>query len=107
MARMSLDLSDGLAELRRQFNDYTHEPRVLAPSDARTLQEICDVLYARARELENEVSAKRWNEAARLDQRDSDRVLAALQAPDTNIRLFPVIPRPFSDGHPQWPGGAA
>lgn len=107
MKKMSLALSDGLKDLRRQFDAYAHEPLVLAPSDARTLQAICDLLYAEARALENEVSAKRWNEAAQDDARLTDQVLAALQAPDSNIRLFPVIPRPFCDGHPQRPGGAA
>lgn len=107
MAKMSLALSDGLNDLRKQFDAYTHEPLVLAPSDARALQVICDLLYAEARALENEVSAKRWNAAAQVEDQYCARVLAALEEPDTNVRLFPIIPRPFCDGQPQRPGGAA
>lgn len=105
MARLSLELSDGLAELRDLLSDYTHEPLVLQPDDARTLMEVCAVLRDRARKLENEVSRGRWNREARRERlAEADAILAAVAAPESNVRLFPVIPRPFSDGRS---GGAA
>jgi hypothetical protein len=104
-ARLSLELSDGLAELREFLADYAHERRVLDPEDARVLMEICDVLRNRARKLENEVSRTMWNGEARRERlMETETVLAAISDPGTNVLLFPVIPRPFSDGQT---GGAA
>lgn len=103
---LSLELSDGLHELLHQFDDYTHEPRVLAPEDARALQACLKMLRTSARNLENEVSAKRWNEDAARDRlAETSTILAEVHRPGTNVRLFPIIPRPFSDGRPK--GGAA
>lgn len=109
--KFNLELSDGLKELKQQFDQYTHEARVLDPADAMVLQDVCEVLFRRARKLENELSAHRCNEAARRDQdrlgEESAAIAAELARPDTNLALFPVIPRPFTDGHPRQPGGAA
>lgn len=99
MARLSLELSDGLAELRGLLSDYVHEPRILDPEDARTLMDVCAVLRNRARKLENEVSRSRWNREARHERlAEAETVLAAVAAPESNVRLFPVVPRPFTDG---------
>ena len=103
---LSLELSDGLHQLLHQFDDYTHEARVLSPEDARLLQVCIDQVRAQAGTLENEVSKKRWNEDAARDRlAETDNILAELQRPGSNVRLFPVAPRPFSDGRPK--GGAA
>jgi len=108
---MSLELSDGLVELSRLLTDYEHEPKVLDPEDARIFRAILRELRLRARSLENEVSQHRWNAAARAE-READRaamraagdaLLAEALRPGSNIALFPVIHRPFSDGR----GGAA
>ena len=103
MARFSLELSDGIDELARQFQDYTHEARVLDPADAITLISCCRLLKERARQLENEVSAKRWNEAAHSERAMEERrltetVICELDRPDTNLMPFPVVHRPFNDG---------
>lgn len=106
MSSMSLELSDGLVELSRLLTDYEHEPKVLEPEDARTICAILRHLRLRARSLENEVSRHRWNAAARTEraaEREAMRatgeaVLAAVSRPGSNIALFPVIPRPFTDG---------
>lgn len=37
MAKFSLALSDGLRDLSALFDDYTHEPRMLDPADARAI----------------------------------------------------------------------
>lgn len=103
---LSLELSDGLTELLHQFDDYTHEPRVLDPADAQALQACLKVLRTSARNLENEVSAKRWNEDAARDRlAETNTILSEVQRPGTNVCLFPTIPRPFLDGRPK--GGAA
>jgi hypothetical protein len=103
--RMSLELSDGLAELDDLLSDYQHEPRVLDPQDARILGDCIKILRHKARDLENRLSQKLWNEAAR-DEREAEaeRIAEAAFQPGSNIRLFPTIPRPFSDGRP---GGRA
>ncbi|WP_054309994.1 hypothetical protein [Mesorhizobium sp. 1M-11] len=99
MAKMSLELSDGLQQLKRLFVDYQHEPRVLEPDDARIIQQCIELCYARARELENEVSAKRWNDEARRDRLvEMDRILSEIQRPGTNVMLFPVVERPIFEG---------
>jgi len=105
---MPLGLSDGLVELSRLLKDYEHEPKVLDPEDARTFRAILRELRLRARSLENEVSRHRWNAAARAERESrkaaGEAVLAEISRPGSNIALFPVIPRPFSDGRP---GGQA
>lgn len=110
MSSMSLELSDGLVELSGLLKDYEHEPKVLDPEDARTLRAILRQLRLQARSLENEVSRHRWNAAARAEraaERDADRaalrdagdaLLAEISRPGSNIALFPVIHRPFTDG---------
>lgn len=99
--RMSLELSDGLVELRHLLDDYQHEPRILDPQDARILSRCIQELTTRARALENEVSQKRWNEIAKAERlADMDSIIEAVHRPGSNIALFPVIPRPFSDGRP-------
>lgn len=112
MSKMSLELSDGLVELSRLLTDYEHEPRVLDPEDARTFRAILRELRLRARSLENEVSRHRWNAAARAEREASkaalDAVIAEISRPGSNIALFPVIHRPFTDGHTGGrPGGRA
>ncbi len=99
MAKMSLELSDGLQQLKRELAEYDHEPRILDPQDARVLIECVELLHQRARDLENEVSAKRWNEEARRDRiLEMDRILSEIQRPGTNVRLFPVVERPLFGG---------
>jgi hypothetical protein len=100
MSRFSLELSDGIEELERQFKDYTHEAKVLDPADAIALIACCALLKRRARQLENEVSRKRWNDQARAERdEETRRVLDAVTEPGSNVALFPVVPRPFSDGY--------
>ncbi|WP_048648971.1 hypothetical protein [Nitratireductor soli] len=97
MSRLSLELSDGIAELRAQFDVYAREALVLPQRDARALQVCCDLLYQRARAMETALSQHLWNEAARRDRAmDAERIAAELERPGTNIALFPVVPRPQS-----------
>ncbi|MER8990447.1 hypothetical protein [Mesorhizobium sp. M0678] len=103
--RMSLELSDGLAELYDLISDYQHEPRILDPEDARVLCDCIKELRGKARDIENRLSCKIWNEQAREEREaEADRIAEAVFRPGSNVCLFPVIPRPFSDGRS---GGAA
>ncbi|MER9623264.1 hypothetical protein NKI98_17780 [Mesorhizobium sp. M0222] len=103
--RMSLELSDGLAEIDGLLDEFKHEPRILDPYDARILSDRIKQLRYAARALENQLSAKLWNDAARIERdAEAERIAEAAFQPGSNICLFPVIPRPFSDGRP---GGAA
>lgn len=102
----SLELSDGLHELRGLLADFTHEPRVLDPDDARALIKCCVELERKARAMECEIDKYRWNEAARQTCRqEMRRVLAEAIGSGSNVTLFPVIRRPVMTGHPD--GGAA
>ncbi|MER8814362.1 hypothetical protein [Mesorhizobium sp. M0965] len=100
--RMSLALSDGLSELRDLISDYQHEPRILDPEDARVLCECITELRGKARDIENRLSCKVWNDQAQAEREaEADRIAEAACRPGSNVRLFPVIPRPFSDGRPR------
>lgn len=102
----SLELSDGLHELRGLLADFTHEPRILAPEDARALVECCAVLERKARELECDLDKLRWNNAARQACRqEMRRVLAEATGPGSNVTLFPVVHRPVMTDRSD--GGAA
>ncbi|RWN30150.1 MAG: hypothetical protein EOR97_17415 [Mesorhizobium sp.] len=103
--RMSLDLSDGLAEIDGLLAEFQHEPRILDPNDARMMGERLKQLRHQARALENRLSAKLWNDQAAADREaEAERIAEAAFQPGSNVCLFPVIPRPFSDGRP---GGRA
>ncbi|TPJ83872.1 hypothetical protein FJ422_16500 [Mesorhizobium sp. B2-6-3] len=103
--RMSLELSDGLAELDDLLSDYQHEPRILDPQDARILGDCIKLLRQKARDLENRLSRDLWNGAARAEREaEAERVAEAALRPGSNVFLFQPISRPFSDGRP---GGRA
>lgn len=106
MSTFSLELSDGLHELRGLLLDYTHEARILDPQDARILVDCCKLLELRARDLEGEVSKFRWNEQARREnaQHLTHSLLDVATRPGSNVKLFPVIRRPVP---PSAPTGAA
>lgn len=105
MTGFSLELSDGIAELRLQLDPYCRETLVLEPGDARALQHCCDLLYRRAREMECELSRRIWNEQAAVDRiQEMNRVAEEIGRCGTNVTLFPVVPRPQP---PRSPEGAA
>ena len=83
---MTLQLSDALSRLSGFFRRYEVGELVLPPAQASELRRCLRAAEKRARELEDL-------------ERDRDLVLvrAALEAPDTNVVLFPLIPRSASD----------
>lgn len=102
MALFSLELSDGLTNLADDLDQFVHGGIVLDGDTVARLVAHLRTLKRRARELENEVSRKRWNRAAREEQaRETSAILAEIQRPGSNVALFPVVPRPFADGHPR------
>jgi len=106
MGVFSLELSDGLHELRRHLMNFMHEPRIFDPDDARVLAECCGLLELRARELECEVSKFRWNEQARRENARhlTHSLLDEATRPGSNVKLFPIVRRPVP---PSAPTGAA
>lgn len=92
-------LSDDLSALLRSFNDYRHGGMSL---DSDAVEALCTHLEQMGREarlLENAVSRHLWNQAAARDEaKQTERVLAALAKPNSNVALFPVIPRPVYGG---------
>ncbi|TIV63074.1 MAG: hypothetical protein E5V89_32050 [Mesorhizobium sp.] len=99
MAKMSLHLSDSLNQLGQMFSGFEHESRVLRPHDARMLRRILKELGQEARAIECQLSAKLWNDEARKDRTaEAERIALVASQPGSNVMLFPVIPRPFSDG---------
>jgi hypothetical protein len=102
MTRLSLDLSGGLTNLAADFDQFVNGGLILDGEAVARLVAHLRKLKLRARELENEVSASRWNKAAREDRaREARAILAEAVRPGSNVTLFPVIARPFSDGHPR------
>jgi hypothetical protein len=93
---MSYQVSDGLSEMTRIFDEYISGSRVAVESDVRALRRVTKLLADAALDLEHEVSRLRWNEQARKE-RETAIVLELVKEPGSNIRLFPIIPRPFSD----------
>ncbi len=105
MARMSLDLSDDLATLAQYFDQFAHGGIAMDGETVLGIVATLRDLHRAARKLEMEVSRKRWNDAAQVERaQEMRRVLDEATRPGSNVKLFPVIHRPFSDG---LSGGAA
>lgn len=91
------EVSDSLAALKGLFT--MHETVTLSEEGVRLIAKELERLRGLAREMENEVSCQRWNAMGAADL--TANVLKAIEAPGTNVALFPVVPRPaFSDGGP-------
>lgn len=104
MTTMSLDLSDDLARLADNFDQFAHGGIAMDGETVIGIVATLRSLHQAARKLETEVSKKRWNEAARLERmQETKRILAEATRPGSNVKLFPITPRPFSDGHPRRP----
>lgn len=103
MARMSHELSDGLRDLARDMAVFSPGGLVLDTENLNRLVAMVRKYRNLALSLENEVSASRWNNRGRLQVAGFDdpaAVIAAVETPGSNVRLFPMLSRPFSDGRP-------
>lgn len=103
MAQLSLDLSDDLSRLAENFDQFSHGGIVMDGETVLGIVATLRMFYRAARKLENEVSQKRWNEAAQMERAQISHVLDEATRPGTNVKLFPVIRRPT----PSAPTGAA
>lgn len=99
--------TDGLSVIIRHLADFENCGLVLDGDGVAELSLQLKAIRRIVQRLENEVSAARWN---RLGEPDADAPLArmqglmrALEAQGSNVRLFPVVPRP----RPQDGGTAA
>tara|TARA_A100001391_G_scaffold50885_1_gene30980 strand:- start:48603 stop:48827 length:225 start_codon:yes stop_codon:yes gene_type:complete len=68
MSRMTYDLSDGLANLRRSFAERLGAGVFIEPTSIADLASTLGALEERSRLMENEISRHRWNEAARSER---------------------------------------
>ncbi|MCR9122976.1 MAG: hypothetical protein NXH91_11965 [Phyllobacteriaceae bacterium] len=93
-------VSNRLAALRDRLGPMAHGGCHLLSCDVVALMEELADLSGLAKRLENEISARRWNEKARADRDalDTATVLAQVQQNNSNLVLLPVVPRPFNDG---------
>jgi hypothetical protein len=89
-------VSDTLFGMAKLFGEYASGQRIAGERDVRILQKLARRLGSEALEMEHEISRHRWNEEARRE-RETEIVLDQIRDPDSNIRLFPVVPRPFGD----------
>lgn len=98
---MNLEVSVALLQLRRGYAEFQHGGHVMTSEEVTGLVALLRELGAMARRLENENSRHRWNEAARRERGQAQAVMDAIASPNSNVALFPIVPRPFSDGHPR------
>ena len=111
MKGMSYELSDALRALASDMRQFEAGGLTLDGDTVRGLTARLKHWRQLAQELEWEISAHRWNalavqDRARLGQ-DVAVLEAAITAPGSNVTLFPVIPRPFSDGRTGAPGAGS
>lgn len=99
------ELSDSIAALKGLFT--MHQTVTLNEEGVRLIAKELERLRQLARQLENKVSCQRWNRMGAPDETAlTAKVIRAIEAPGTNVALFPVIARPaFSDGGPSPSGG--
>lgn len=91
-------LSDRLKRLADAFEPNGQSVQ-LAPRDIANFHAVFQGLRVQALALENEISRRRWNDAARQD-RETRAVVEALFDADTGkvVTLFPDRAPAFSDG---------
>lgn len=106
MSKFSLQLSDGIHELRDSLAILAGKQKPITVAEATALDQTCVILEHLARELECEVSRHRWNELARKERQAAETVqlLEETKRAGSNVKLFPVIRRPIPR---QQPNGAA
>lgn len=88
-------LSDRIDRLIARFEEHGDGVTMNADGVNWMIGELAN-LRLMAGAMGNEISRYRQNEAAMAD--GTTAVLAAVKAEGSNVRLFPVVPRPFADG---------
>lgn len=95
-------VSDHLKAISRRLAECRHGGIVLNGEGLESFIRRIDEVTEMARELECALSKSEWNRRAAGDKvRKAQRqaqVLAAIRVPGTNVRLFPVVPRPRDGG---------
>jgi hypothetical protein len=100
------DLSDQLFQLRRDFLPHEIGGVFLSAEHVRQLTDGLMKMGQVALKDAHEISRHRWNLLAQSDRDvEGERIAELACQPGTNVHLFPLVPRPFSDGRPK--GGAA
>lgn len=92
-------LSDGIRALRDRLSGFDATGVIMSGEAVRQFRAQLTELLVLAGRQENEISRCRWNDQAREDRvLQAESVLREVMRPNGNVRLFPVIPRPFHDG---------
>lgn len=103
MTRMSLDLSDDLARLAANFDQFAHGGLTMDSETVHGIVTVLRNLRKAARQMENEVSRLRWNEAARRERTQLSALLDEAGRPGSNVTLFPTA----NQSEVQPPAGAS
>ena len=98
MAHLSLDLSDDLAQLAVNFDQFSHGGLTMDSETVLGIVKTLRGLSKMARQLENEISRRRWNEAALYDE---------ARRTGSNVTLFPAAGKHRRSGKKQTPAGAS
>lgn len=88
-------LSDRIDRLIARFEEHGDGVTMNAEGVTWMIGELAN-LRLMAGAMGNEISRCRWNQAAMAE--NTAAVLTAIRAEGSNVRLFPVVPRPFADG---------
>jgi hypothetical protein len=98
-------VEDCLLNLRRMILEHGANGLTFSAEEIKTLAAMLFELSHKAKLQAFEISRHRWNAAARADGKaETALILAELERPGSNVALFPIIQRPFTDDRP---GGAA
>ena len=98
------EASDRLFSLGAKLADFECTGMTITGEGIRKMRKELREIAAIAKANEHEISCSRWAEQARADRKQTDKVLAAVQAKGSNVKLFPVVPRPTFYQDPK--GGA-
>lgn len=88
------EVSDRLFVFGSMLADYETSGLTITGNGIRKMPNELREIAALAKANEHEIIRNRWNEQGRADRKQTEKVLAAIQATDSNVKLFPVIARP-------------
>jgi hypothetical protein len=92
------DASESLTVIVQRVGDFEDTGLVLSGDEVRELVRQVKAIRTVVKQLEFEVSEYRWNKRARADREEKVACLASivaeLQNKHSNVRLFPIVPRP-------------
>lgn len=92
------EASDRLFTVLTKFADFEQSGLTITSDGVRALRTELREIEALSKAQAHEISRHRWNAQARADTRRLDEVYAIAQAPNSNVAILPVVPRPQPRG---------